>query len=125
MKKAREVLGAMVAGTDGVLAAGLIGMDGAPIELLKMEAGFPAENVSQDVVTAAKLLLYMVRKAEGGSFDQLMMSCERFTVLAAMPGLDYCVALFLSSRGIVGKARVQFRRYLPELVNAVDPAAAG
>src|SRR2546425_2151376 len=123
MKKAREVLGAMVAGTDGVLAAGLIGMDGVPLELLKLEPGFPAESVSQDVVTAAKLLLYMCRKVEGGAFDHLMMSCERFTVLVAMSGLDCCVALFLSSKGNVGKARVQFRRYLPELVGAVEPAA--
>lgn len=123
MKKAREVLGAMVAGTDGVLAAGVIGMDGAPIELLKMEAGFPVERACQDVVTAAKLFLYMCRKIEGGSFDHLMMSCERFTVLAAMPGTDYCVALFLSSKGNVGKARVQFRRYLPELAGAAQPAA--
>src|SRR5207302_9799675 len=113
MKKAREVLGAMVAGTDGVLAAGLIGMDGQPIELLKMEAGFPAENVSQDGVTAAQPLLYMVRKAEGGSFDQLMMSCERCTVLAAMPGLDHCAAWFVSSRRNVRQARAEFRRYLP------------
>jgi predicted regulator of Ras-like GTPase activity (Roadblock/LC7/MglB family) len=123
MKNAREVLGAMVAGTDGVLAAGLLGMDGAPIEVLKLDAGFPAESVGKDVVTAAKLFLYMCRKAEGGSFDHMMMSCERFTVLAAVPGLNHCVALFLSNKGNLGKARVQFRRYLPELVGAVESAA--
>lgn len=119
MKKAREVLGAMVGGTDGVLAAGLIGMNGTPIEILKVESGFPAEAVSQDVVTAAKLFLYLCRKIEGGPFDHFMMSCERFTVLASVPGLDHCVTLFLSSKGNVGKARVQFRRYLPELVGIV------
>lgn len=124
MKSAREVLGAMVAGTDGVLAAGLIGMDGAPIEVLKVDAAFPAEGVAQDVVTAAKLFLYMCRKVEGGAFDHLMMSCERFTVLAAVPGLNHCVALFLSNKGNLGKARVQFRRYLPELVGLVESAAS-
>jgi len=124
MKKAREVLGAMVAGTDGVLAAGLIGIDGAPIEVLKLEAGFPAESISQDVVTAAKLFLYMTRKVEGGPLDHIMMSCERFTVLAAVPGLNHCVALFLSNKGNLGKARVQFRRYLPELVGVVESAAS-
>jgi len=123
MKNAREVLGAMVAGTDGVLAAGLIGMDGAPIEILKLEAGFPAESVGQDVVTAAKLFLYMCRKVEVVSLDHMMLSCERFTVLAAVPGLNHCVALFLSNKGNLGKARVQFRRYLPELVGAVESAA--
>ncbi|HKV43063.1 MAG TPA: hypothetical protein VJT32_00075 [bacterium] len=122
MRKAREVLGAMVAGTDGVLAAALIGMDGVPIELLKLETGFPVERAGQDVVTAAKLFMYMCRKVEGGSFDHMMMNCERFTVLAAMPGPDHCVALFLSSKGNVGKARVQFRRYLPELTGAAQLA---
>jgi hypothetical protein len=53
----------------------------------------------------------------------MMMSCERFTVLAAVPGLNHCVALFLSNKGNLGKARVQFRRYLPELVGAVESAA--
>lgn len=122
MKKARDVLGAMVAGTDGVLAAELIGMDGSPIEVLKLEAEFPAESVSQDVVTAVKLFLYMSRKVEGGSLDHIMMTCERFTVLAAVPGLDHCVALFLTTKGNLGKARVQFRRYLPDLVGAVNGA---
>jgi hypothetical protein len=32
------------------------------------------------------------------------------------------VALFLSTKGNLGKARVQFRRYLPELVGVVDAA---
>lgn len=123
MKKAREVLAAMVAGTEGVLAAGLISMDGAPIELLKLEAEFPAESVSQDVVTAVKLFLYMSRKVEGGALDHIMMSCERFMVLVAVPGLDHCVALFLTSKGNLGKARVQFRRYLPDLMGALEPAA--
>jgi predicted regulator of Ras-like GTPase activity (Roadblock/LC7/MglB family) len=123
MKKAREVLGAMVAGTEGVLAAGLISMDGDPIELLKLEDTFPAEEVTRDVVTAAKLFMYMCRKVEGGSFDQLMMSCDRFTVLVAVLGLSSCVTLFLSSKGNVGKARVQFRRYLPELMGVVEAAA--
>ncbi|HYM90986.1 MAG TPA: hypothetical protein VEW91_05055 [bacterium] len=122
MKKAREVLAAMVAGTEGVLAAGLIGMDGAPIEVLKLEAEFPAESISQDVVTAVKLFLYMSRKVEGGSLDHIMMSCERFMVLMAVPGLDHCVALFLTSKGNLGKARVQFRRYLPDLIGAVEGA---
>lgn len=123
MKKAREVLAAMVAGTEGVLAAGLIGMDGAPIEVLKLEAEFPAESISQDVVTAVKLFLYMSRKVEGGSLDHIMMSCERFMVLVAVPGLDHCVALFLTSKGNLGKARVQFRRYLPDLIGAVEAAS--
>lgn len=122
MKKAREVLAAMVAGTEGVLAAGLIGMDGAPIEVLKLEAEFPAESISQDVVTAVKLFLYMSRKVEGGSLDHIMMSCERFMVLVAVPGIDHCVALFLTSKGNLGKARVQFRRYLPDLIGAIGAA---
>ncbi len=122
MKKAREVLAAMVAGTEGVLAAGLIGMDGVPIEVLKLEAEFPSESISQDVVTAVKLFLYMSRKVEGGSLDHIMMSCERFMVLVAVPGPDHCVALFLTSKGNLGKARVQFRRYLPDLIGAVGLA---
>ena len=88
MKKARDVLGAMVAGTDGVLAAELIGMDGSPIEVLKLEAEFPAESVTQDVVTAIKLFLYMSRKVEGGSAvtrrDSILLR-PRITVIGHQP----------------------------------------
>lgn len=115
MTAPRDILSAMAAGTPGILAAGVWDLDGTPAQLLTFEAGFPVESVIPEITVAAKLFLYLCRKLGEDRLDEFMVSGERYTVLAALPAPDRCVALFLSGKGNVGKARVQLRRHLPEL----------
>jgi predicted regulator of Ras-like GTPase activity (Roadblock/LC7/MglB family) len=122
MTSTREVLKSLVAGTPGVLAAGLLGLDGSTIDILKLDATFPVETVNQEVATLTKLFIYMIQKLQGSVLDDFMMTCDRFTILAALLRPDCCVTLFLSGKGNVGKARVQLRRYLPELATSSEAA---
>src|SRR5579885_3608225 len=93
MTAPRDILSAMAAGTPGILAAGVWGLDGTPAELLTFEAGFPVESVIPEITVAAKLFLYLCRKLGEDRLDEFMVS----------------------GKGNVGKARVQLRRHLPEL----------
>src|SRR5579884_3702256 len=95
MTAPRDILSAMAAGTPGILAAGVWGLDGTPAELLTFEAGFPVESVIPEITVAAKLFLYLCRKLGEDRLDEFMVSGERYTVLAALPAPDRCVALFL------------------------------
>ncbi|HYM68206.1 MAG TPA: hypothetical protein VEZ44_01305 [bacterium] len=124
MTRVREILDAIVSGTPGALGAGVIAMDGTPIDVVKIDAHFPLEAVNQEVTTLTKLLTYMCRKLQASGFNDFMMSCERFTVLVAAPAPDRCVAVFLNGKANVGTARVQLRRHLPELA-AISEAIAG
>lgn len=125
MTAPRDVLGAMAAGTPGILAAAVLGLDGSPVELLTFDPAFPVDTVIPEITMAAKLFLYLCRKLQEDRLDEFMVSGERYTVLAALPAPDRCVALFLSGKATVGKARVQLRRHLPELIASNGTAQVG
>jgi hypothetical protein len=120
--KAREILGSIAEGIDGLLAAAFCDMNGTIIATLVVDSEFGIESITGEVTTAAKLFLYLERKSHAGPVDHFLVRCERITFLAAFSGRDYCVVLCLSDKGNVGRARMQLRRYLAELVRAAAPA---
>ncbi len=123
MTRTREILDSIVSGTPGVLGAGVLAMDGTPIDVVKLDAHFPLEAVTQEIATLVKLLVYTCRKLHDPAFHDFMMSCERFTVLVAQPAVDRCVVVFLGGKANVGTARVQLRRHLPALASATETLA--
>ncbi len=123
MTRTREILDSIVSGTPGVLGAGVLAMDGTPIDVVKVDAHFPLEAVNQEIATLVKLLVYTCRKLHDPAFHDFMMSCERFTVLVAQPAVDRCVVVFLGGKANVGTARVQLRRHLPALASATETLA--
>ncbi len=121
--KARALLEQMASGIEGLLAVSLVGMDGVTTDLVTLDIGFPAEAVNQDVVTAAKLFLYICRKGGGATLDHYLMSCDKFSVLVAVAGGEHCVAVFLGPKGNLGRARMELRRYLPKIAGLMEGAA--
>jgi predicted regulator of Ras-like GTPase activity (Roadblock/LC7/MglB family) len=68
---------------------------------------------------AGKVLDYLCQKVDGGALDHIMLVAERYIIILAMAGPDHYVGLAMSPRGNVGKARLQLRRFMPDLASAL------
>lgn len=116
----KELLRGLVGGIEGVVGAAVVGMDGAMIEVLKVDQGFTLEEVAHEGAVASKVLDYLCQKLDGGPIDHIMMVAERYILLLAMAGQDYYVGIIINPRGNVGKARLQLRRYMPEIASVLN-----
>lgn len=116
----RDRLSQVIAGVDGALAATVVGMDGTVVEVLQVDPAFSIDAVARDCVTALKILYVMSRKADGGPMEYTLVTTEHLNVVAAMAGIDYGLAVALTSKGNLGKLRLQLRRYLPEITELLN-----
>ena len=116
----KELLRALVGGIEGLVGAVVVGMDGATIEALKVDPNFSVEEIAPEGAVAGKVLEYMCQKVDGGPIDHVMLVAERYIVLLAMAGQDYYVGIVINPRGNVGKARLQLRRFMPEIASVLN-----
>ncbi len=116
----KDLLRALVGGIEGLVGAVVVGMDGATIEALRVDPNFSVEEISQEGAVAGKVLDYMSQKLDGGPIDHIMLVAERYIVLLAMAGQDYYVGIVINPRGNVGKARLQLRRFMPEIASVLN-----
>ncbi len=115
----KDLLRGLVAGIEGAAGASIVGMDGTPVESLRIDQGFSLEEVAREGAVAGKLLDYLCQKADGGALDHIMLVAERYIIILAMAGPDHYVGLAMNPRGNVGKARLQLRRFMPDLASAL------
>ncbi|HXF83412.1 MAG TPA: hypothetical protein VNN19_11740 [bacterium] len=116
----KELLRSLVGGIEGVVGAAVVGMDGAMIEAMRVDQNFSVEEVAQEGAVASKVMEYMCQKVDGGPIDHIMLVAERYIILLAMAGQDYYVAIVINPRGNVGKARLQLRRFMPEIASVLN-----
>jgi len=116
----KDLLRGLVGGIEGVVGAAVVGMDGAAIETMRVEQGFSVEEIAQEGAMASKVLDYMCQKVDAGAIDHIMLVAERYVVLLAMAGQDYYVGIVVQPRGNVGKARLQLRRFMPEIASVLN-----
>src|SRR5213594_2297444 len=100
------------------------GIDGATIEALKVDPNFSVEEISEEGAVASKVLDYMCQKLDGGPIDHIMLVAERYIVLLAMACQEYYVGIVINPRGNVGKARLQLRRFMPEIASVLNAGVA-
>jgi predicted regulator of Ras-like GTPase activity (Roadblock/LC7/MglB family) len=115
----KELLRGLVSGIEGTAGASLVRMDGTPVETLRVDQAFTLEEVAQEGAVAGKVLDYLCQKVDGGALDHIMLVAERYIIILAMAGPDHYVGLAMSPRGNVGKARLQLRRFMPDLASAL------
>jgi predicted regulator of Ras-like GTPase activity (Roadblock/LC7/MglB family) len=116
----KELLRSLVGGIEGVVGAAVVGMDGAMIEAMRVDQNFSVEEIAQEGAVASKVMEYMCQKVDGGPIDHIMLVAERYIILLAMAGQDYYVAIVINPRGNVGKARLQLRRFMPEIASVLN-----
>src|SRR5436309_13356967 len=120
----KDLLRSLVGGIEGLVGAVVVGMDGATIEALKVDPNFSVEEISEEGAVASKVLDYMCQKLDGGPTAHIMLVAERYIVLLAMAGQDYYVGIAINPRGNVGKARLQLRRFMPEIASVCNAGVA-
>lgn len=116
----KELLRNLVGGIEGVVGAAIVGMDGATIEAMRVDQNFSVEEIAQEGAVASKVMEYMCQKVDGGPIDHIMLVAERYIILLAMAGQDYYVGIVINPRGNVGKARLQLRRFMPEIASVLN-----
>ncbi len=116
----KDLLRSLVGGIEGLVGAVVVGMDGAAIESLKVDPKFSVEEIAQEGAISSKVLDYMCQKVDGGAIDHVMLVAERYIILLAMAGQDYYVGIVINPRGNVGKARLQLRRFMPEIASVLN-----
>lgn len=116
----KELLRSLVGGIEGVVGAAVVGMDGATIEAMRVDQNFSVEEIAQEGAVASKVMEYMCQKVDGGPIDHIMLVAERYIILLAMAGQDYYVGIVINPRGNVGKARLQLRRFMPEIASVLN-----
>jgi predicted regulator of Ras-like GTPase activity (Roadblock/LC7/MglB family) len=116
----KELLRNLVGGIEGVVGAAIVGMDGATIESMRVDQNFSVEEIAQEGAVASKVMEYMCQKLDGGPIDHIMLVAERYIILLAMAGQDYSVGIVINPRGNVGKARLQLRRFMPEIASVLN-----
>lgn len=116
----KELLRSLVGGIEGVVGAAIVGMDGAAIEAMRVDQNFSVEEIAQEGAVASKVMEYMCQKVDGGPIDHIMLVAERYIILLAMAGQDYYVGIVINPRGNVGKARLQLRRFMPEIASVLN-----
>lgn len=116
----KELLRSLVGGIEGVVGAAVVGMDGAAIEAMRVDQNFSIEEIAQEGAVASKLMDYLCQKVDGGPIDHIMLVAERYIILLAMAGQDYYVGIVINPRGNVGKARLQLRRFMPEIASVLN-----
>ncbi|MGH2399010.1 MAG: roadblock/LC7 domain-containing protein [bacterium] len=116
----KELLRSLVGGIEGVTGAAIVGMDGATIESMRVDQNFSVEEIAQEGAVASKVMEYMCQKLDGGPIDHIMLVAERYIILLAMAGQDYYVGIVINPRGNVGKARLQLRRFMPEIASVLN-----
>lgn len=116
----KDLLRSLVGGIEGVVGAAIVGMDGATIEAMRVDQNFSVEEIAQEGAVASKVMAYMCQKLDGGPIDHIMLVAERYIILLAMAGQDYYVGIVINPRGNVGKARLQLRRFMPEIASVLN-----
>jgi len=116
----KDLLRGLVGGIEGVVGAAVVGMDGAAIETMRVEQEFSVEEIAQEGAVASKVLDYLCQKVDAGPIDHIMLVAERYVLLLAMAGQDYYVGIVVQPRGNVGKARLQLRRFMPEIASVLN-----
>jgi predicted regulator of Ras-like GTPase activity (Roadblock/LC7/MglB family) len=116
----REALKQVVDGTEGGIAAILMGYDGIPLEqYIVDEAELNVETVGMEF----SVVLSQIRKAaemlEAGTAREVTIHAEQMTTVIRLLNDEYFVAVALRPTGNSGKARFLLRTGAAKLVEAL------
>ncbi|HKI56567.1 MAG TPA: roadblock/LC7 domain-containing protein [Trueperaceae bacterium] len=106
MQDLEEILGQLVEGVDGALAAAVAGMDGLVIEQHPRESTELAAVVAELTNALKGLQLTVGEHLGGGAMRELIVTSERRIGYARLLEGDLFCLLVLNRHGNLGKARL-------------------
>ena len=113
----KEVLQQVVDGTEGAVAALLMGFDGIAIDQYVRDAGLSdVENVGMELSVILKDIRKATQLLSAGDAQEVAILAERMTTVIRILSEDYFMAVTVAPGGNIGKARFLLRVRTAKLV---------
>ena len=117
----KEALREMVDGTDGGVAALLMGYDGIAVEsFTRDDAELDIQTVGMELSQAVKDIRRATEQLEAGGTREVAIQAEKLLTIIRMLNGEYFVALAMKPEGNYGKGRFLVRLAAPKLLNALE-----
>jgi predicted regulator of Ras-like GTPase activity (Roadblock/LC7/MglB family) len=120
----REILNNAVENIEGAYAAGLIGTDGIPVEIVEAEAD-ERDDIEANEQMAIELgglmgaLNRSATKLEGGKIKDFVINAAERTFIASMVDKEYFMVVILNSEGNLGRARFELKHAISKMKREV------
>jgi len=117
----KKILQPLVEEAEGGVGAILIGYDGIPVDqFVKPEGGLNLGLVAVELVSALKEVKKAVALLDLGGLEEVSLKTQSFHVLVRTLDENYFVALAISEKGNLGKARYLMTRDRIKLLEALS-----
>ncbi len=117
----KELLEEVVQGTDGGIAALLMGLDGIPVDnFVKDDASLDVESIGMEYSVVLKDIQKAAELLDAGTAQEVAIRAERLTTVLRLVNDQYFVALAVSPGGNVGKGRFLLRTRVPKMREALE-----
>jgi predicted regulator of Ras-like GTPase activity (Roadblock/LC7/MglB family) len=117
----KELLQEVVDGTDGGIAALIMGYDGIPLEnYVRDDRTLDVETVGMEFSVVLKNIQNAAEMLDVGGATEVSVKAERMTTLLRYLSEEYFVAVALAPEANVGKARFLLRTRAGKLAEALS-----
>lgn len=117
----KELLQEVVDGTEGGIAALIMGYDGIPLDnYVRDERSFDVETVGMEFSVILKNIQNAAEMLDAGGAKEVAVKAERLTTLLRYVSDEYFVAVALSPGANLGKARFLLRTRAGRLVEELS-----
>jgi predicted regulator of Ras-like GTPase activity (Roadblock/LC7/MglB family) len=117
----REVLQEVVDGTDGGIAALVMGYDGIPVDqYVRTGAALDVATIGMEYSVILKEIRRAAQMLDAGTANEVSIKSERMTTVIRFLNDEYFVAVALSPEGNTGKARFLLRVRAPSILSSLS-----
>jgi predicted regulator of Ras-like GTPase activity (Roadblock/LC7/MglB family) len=110
-----EKLENAVTSVGGGKAAILMGFDGIQVDMYNSDADFDMETVGMEMSVVLKEVLNAAEMLEAGEAEEITVKTDQTMTILRIVNDEYFLALAMSSKGNIGKARYLLRIIAPEI----------
>ncbi|MFO0692091.1 MAG: roadblock/LC7 domain-containing protein [Polyangiales bacterium] len=117
----KELLEEVVTGTDGGIAALLMGFDGIAVDhYVRDDGSVDVDSIGMEYSVVLKDIQKAATMLDAGDAQEVAIRAERMTTLIRIVNEQYFVALAVTPSGNVGKGRFLLRTRVPKMRDALE-----
>ncbi|NLY93469.1 MAG: hypothetical protein GXY23_05525 [Myxococcales bacterium] len=117
----KELLQEVVDGTEGGIAALIMGYDGIPLDnYVRDDRSFDVESIGMEFSVVLKSIQNAAEMLDAGGAQEVAIKAERMTTLLRYLSSEYFVAVALAPEANLGKARFLLRTRASKLAEALS-----
>jgi predicted regulator of Ras-like GTPase activity (Roadblock/LC7/MglB family) len=111
----KEDLKALVSVVDGAIGAAIMGMDGIAVDEYCEQEEANLQLIGIEFSSVVKEIYRASESTETGEVGEVIMVCDKKSVIVRKINNDYFVVLVLNGPGNLGKGRFKLRVLVPRL----------